>query len=86
MDWRLVATLVPGSIAGAYVGARTMMKVPARQLRLLFGAFLLFIAFRQLVWRFSAGASHGGAEGLLGCPTIYSAIRAQRATLLEQKI
>jgi hypothetical protein len=64
MDWRLVATLAPGSIAGVYVGARAMMKVPARQLRLLFGAFLLFVAFRQLVWHFSAGAAHGGAEGL----------------------
>jgi uncharacterized membrane protein YfcA len=65
IDWRLVAALIPGAIAGVYAGARTMMRVPALQLRLLFGVFLLFVAFRQLVWHLSAGSAHSGAEGLL---------------------
>jgi uncharacterized membrane protein YfcA len=42
-----------------------MVRVPALQLRLLFGAFLFFVAFRQLVWNVSAGASYDGAAGLL---------------------
>ncbi len=65
IDWRLAATLVPGSVVGVYVGARGMTKVPAMQLRLLFGAFLLFVAFRQLAWHVSAGAARSGGEGLL---------------------
>ena len=65
VDWRLVATLVPGAAAGAYLGARAMARVPARELRLMFGAFLLFVAFRELLWDVSAGAPHGGAAGLL---------------------
>lgn len=65
IDWRLVLALSPGAIVGAYAGARAMVKVPALQLRLLFGVFLLFVAFRQLVWHFSAGAGQDGAAGLL---------------------
>lgn len=64
IDWRLVLVLIPGSIVGVYAGARAMTRVPALWLRLLFGAFLLFVAFRQLVWHVSAGSSHSGAEGL----------------------
>lgn len=65
IDWRLVLALSPGAVAGAYVGAKAMMRVPALQLRLLFGAFLLFVAFRQLVWHFSAGTPQDGAVGLV---------------------
>ena len=65
VDWRLVLALTPGAVAGVYVGARAMVRVPALQLRLLFGAFLFFVAFRQLVWHVSAGASRDGAEGVL---------------------
>ena len=65
IDWRLVLALVPGAVVGVYAGARTMVKVPALQLRLLFGAFLFFVAFRQLVWHVSAGAPQEGAAGLL---------------------
>jgi len=64
IDWRLVVALAPGAIAGVFVGARTMVLVPALQLRLLFGAFLFFVAFRQLVWDFSAGTPQTGATGL----------------------
>lgn len=65
IDWRLVLALSPGAIAGVYAGAKAMVKVPAQQLRLLFGVFLLFVAFRQLVWHFSAGAGQDGAAGLV---------------------
>lgn len=65
IDWRLVATLAPGSIIGVYVGARMMVHVPALQLRLLFGLFLFFVAFRQLFWHITAGTPEGGAVGLV---------------------
>ncbi len=65
IDWQLVLALTPGAIAGAYAGAKAMVKVPALQLRLLFGTFLLFVAFRQLVWHISAGTPQDGAVGLL---------------------
>jgi uncharacterized membrane protein YfcA len=65
IDWGLVFALAPGAVVGVYVGAKAMVRVPALQLRLLFGAFLLFVAFRQLVWQVSAGTSHDGSSGLL---------------------
>lgn len=65
IDWQLVAALAPGAVAGVYVGARTMVRVPALQLRLLFAGFLFFVAIRQLFWHFSAGTPHTGASGLL---------------------
>ncbi len=64
IDWRLVLALSPGAIAGVYVGARAMVRVPALQLRMLFGVFLLFVAFRQLVWQVSAGTPQHGLTGL----------------------
>jgi uncharacterized membrane protein YfcA len=65
IDWRLVLALAPGAVVGVFAGARTMVRVPALQLRLLFGVFLLFVAFRQLAWHVSAGAPQEGAAGLL---------------------
>jgi uncharacterized membrane protein YfcA len=65
IDWRLVFALVPGSIVGVYAGASAMTRVPALQLRLIFGAFLFFVAFRQLVWQVSAGSPQAGFGGLL---------------------
>jgi len=64
VDWRLAFTLIPGALVGVYAGARAMMKVPELQLRLLFGVFLFFVAFRQLVWTVSAGSPTGGVEAL----------------------
>jgi uncharacterized membrane protein YfcA len=64
VDWRLALPLLPGAVVGVYVGARAMLRVPALQLRLLFGAFLLFVAFRQLAWHVTAGASQGGLSGI----------------------
>ena len=65
IDWQLVSTLAPGAVLGVVAGAKAMVRVPAVQLRLLFGAFLFFVAFRQLVWHVSAGSAPGGASGLL---------------------
>jgi uncharacterized membrane protein YfcA len=64
IDWPLAFTLIPGALVGVYVGARTMMKVPATQLRLLFGAFLFFVACRQLIWNFSAGSPTEGISAV----------------------
>ena len=49
IDWTLVGGLLGGSVAGAYLGARAMMRVPERHLQILFGAFLLTVAVRMLV-------------------------------------
>lgn len=64
IDWPLALTLTPPAVVGVLVGTRLMLRVPAMQLRLLFGLFLFFVAFRQLAWTFDAGSSHGGAAGL----------------------
>lgn len=64
IDWRLALALTPGALIGVMAGARTMLRVPAPQLRMLFGAFLFFVAFRQLVWEVEAGAPSSGATGL----------------------
>ena len=64
VDWPLVLALLPGALAGVYVGARAMVKVPALQLRFLFGIFLLLVAFRQLAWDYSAGGARHGLDGL----------------------
>lgn len=64
VDWRLVLALLPGALAGVFVSARAMVRVPALQLRLMFGAFLLFVAFRQLVWNLSVGDPATGIEGV----------------------
>jgi len=65
VDWRLVLALAPGAVLGVIAGAKAMVRVPALQLRLLFGLFLFFVAFRQLVWDVSAGAPGSGPVGLL---------------------
>lgn len=49
VDWRLALWLAIGSVGGAYLGAVTMMRIPERSLRLIFGLFLLAIAGRMLV-------------------------------------
>lgn len=65
VDWQLVFALAPGAVLGVIAGAKAMVRVPALQLRLAFGVFLFFVAFRQLVWEVSAGAPGSGLEGLL---------------------
>jgi len=49
-DPALVAALGSGAIAGASLGARGAARVPALQLRLLFGVFLVAVSLRMLLW------------------------------------
>lgn len=65
VDWRLVLALAPGAVFGVYVGAKAMVRAGAPHLRMLFGAFLFFVAFRQLAWDVSAGGAGPGAESLV---------------------
>lgn len=47
--WGIVASLLAGSLIGAYVGARAVQRVPAMRLRQAFGVFLLLVALRLLL-------------------------------------
>jgi uncharacterized membrane protein YfcA len=49
IDWSLAGWLAIGGAIGAYAGARTMVRIPERQLRLLFGIFLLGAAIRMFI-------------------------------------
>jgi len=46
IEWGLVLWLALGGAIGAFLGATTMTRVPERQLRGLFGAFMLVVAVR----------------------------------------
>lgn len=50
IQWELVAGLAAGSVVGAIIGARLMMKVPAYQLRRVFGFIMIVVALRMLIW------------------------------------
>jgi uncharacterized membrane protein YfcA len=65
----LVASLGGGSIAGAFIGARAASRIPAMQLRQLFGVFLIAISLRMLLWEsidpwFDASGAAEAAVGL----------------------
>lgn len=49
VDWSLVLWFAMGSAIGSYLGARTMTGVPERQLRAMFGVFMLIVAVRLFV-------------------------------------
>lgn len=49
VDWGLVVALSIGAALGVYAGARVMQRIPARQLRFLFGLFLLATSVRLLI-------------------------------------
>jgi len=49
IDWTLVATIGSGSVVGAIIGAKLMMKVPAHRLRQLFGVYTIAIATLMLL-------------------------------------
>ena len=49
IDWTLVATLLAGSMVGAYLGARGAHRLPGMRLRQLFGAFLVLVALRLVL-------------------------------------
>jgi uncharacterized membrane protein YfcA len=44
IDWVLVATIGSGSVVGAIIGAKLMMKVPANRLRQFFGVYTIAVA------------------------------------------
>jgi uncharacterized membrane protein YfcA len=44
IDWILVATIGSGSVVGAIIGAKLMMKVPANRLRQFFGVYTIAVA------------------------------------------
>lgn len=48
--YSLVAALGVGAVVGAVIGARGASKVPALQLRQIFGVFLIAISLRILLW------------------------------------
>ena len=50
MDWALVTQLGLGSVVGVIVGAKLMMRVPAKRLQQGFGALLLVVGLRLLIW------------------------------------
>ena len=50
MDWALVTQLGLGSVAGVILGAKLMMRVPAKRLQQGFGALLLLVGLRLLIW------------------------------------
>ncbi len=44
VNWILVAEIAAGSIGGVFLGSRLMVRATSRNLRLGFGAFLIFSA------------------------------------------
>ena len=49
IEWDLVGALLGGSIIGAYVGAALIMRLRARELRLIFAAVLVAAGIRLLI-------------------------------------
>ncbi len=49
LDFIPALNLAIGSIIGASLGARWMKKIPAKQLKLLFGVFLLIVGVRMVL-------------------------------------
>jgi uncharacterized membrane protein YfcA len=49
VDLRFAALLVLGSAVGAYFGARVMMRIPDRPLRMVFAAAMLAVGLKELV-------------------------------------
>ncbi|HEV7677995.1 MAG TPA: sulfite exporter TauE/SafE family protein [Candidatus Dormibacteraeota bacterium] len=51
VDWRIGALLIAGSIPGAQLGATAMRRIPAAQLRVVFGVFVIAVGIVLLVTR-----------------------------------
>jgi uncharacterized protein len=49
VDVGLSITLAVGTVVGAYLGARVMSRVPAHQLRLIFGIFILLVGLKMIL-------------------------------------
>ncbi|MCK9518085.1 MAG: sulfite exporter TauE/SafE family protein [Dehalococcoidia bacterium] len=60
--WPLVGVLLPASLAGAYLGATGVQFIPGMRLRQLFGAFILLVGLRLLL--FGEGQPLASVDGL----------------------
>jgi uncharacterized membrane protein YfcA len=49
VEWGVIVGLALGGIVGVVLGAKLMMRVPARQLRWLFGIFLVVVGTFMIV-------------------------------------
>jgi uncharacterized membrane protein YfcA len=49
VDWELILGLALGGVVGVVLGARLMMRVPARQLRQIFGFFLVVVGIFMII-------------------------------------
>ena len=49
LDFSVAAMLTAGSVVGAAVGSRWMSKIPAAQLKRMFGVFLALVGLRMVV-------------------------------------
>jgi len=49
VDWEVILGLALGGIVGVVLGARLMMRVPARQLRWTFGIFLVVVGTFMII-------------------------------------
>lgn len=49
--WPVVATLVPTALAGGYIGAWLTTKIPADDLKRMFGGFLLIVGGKLLFFK-----------------------------------
>jgi uncharacterized membrane protein YfcA len=49
MDWEIILGLALGGLVGVVLGARLMMRVPARQLRWIFGIFLMVVGSFMII-------------------------------------
>lgn len=51
VHWAMVAAMLPAALLGAYLGARLVQRIPGLRLRQLFGAFVLLVGLRMLLFR-----------------------------------
>jgi len=49
MDWMLFLGLALGGLVGAFLGAKLMMRVPARELRWIFATFMVALGIYMVV-------------------------------------
>lgn len=49
MDWAVIPALAAGAVVGVIVGAKLMMRVPARQLRWIFSIFVIALGVYMIV-------------------------------------
>ena len=49
MDWVLIVGLALGGLVGVVLGATLMRRVPAKQLRWIFGAFSVFVGIYMII-------------------------------------